>query len=367
MFNSVLISFHLLWLLSRSPVVHALPGPLYYFISPQCQQSGTFTSAHADEALGFTKAAIRKDNENFEAVLEGRPPADPNQANIFKWIYSMTTQDTAFARTMDDREQILRYEETSIRSISTLRIECDNDRSTSETPRGRWERVQDIPPSPDQDPNAPMQNSQRNQAALLPGSVVEYTDVDNRMRENAASKWCYNTRTTDAIWHTTPERDNQGQNEDRVVFTICDKVANTPPWAWSLDAFLASNRKDRILSVGNIDRFAGFGSVLFLYMLYQLPPLQKQMTVRQLATTADLNRLENIFYLNSWESQRSAGAYAWYDLLAGFADRGYVFKTSAAFGINNVTTSPGWTPNELVPALKGPLVYDPGYVFPRDG
>ena len=360
MLNSISISSHLLWLLLGSPVVHAVPGAIYYFISPQCQQNGVFTSADADEALGFTRAAVRRDSANYQAVRDGRPLADPNQAAYFFWIYNREIEDIpiAFDEIITDREQILRYEETSDRSISTLRIECDDDRP------GRWQRVPNIPISLDQDPNRPIRNSQRDQNALAPGTVVEYTDIDNRMRETAASNFCYKLPSVSAVGHLTPERDNQGQVEPRYVLTICDMVMNTPPYLWSMNAFMGSSYRDSVLYAAPIDVFSQFKSLLFLYTLYQLPPVSKEATVRKDATTANLADLASIFYLGLRESREFAGAFAWYDLLAGFADRGYIFNTVTATRIEDVTDIDGWTPQMLDLALTGPFGYDPAYVFP---
>ena len=87
------------------------------------------------------------------------------------------------------------------------------------------------------------------------------------------------------------------------------------------------------------------------------------MTVLRHGYTVGVGDLASIIELGPGPSQNHAGAFAWYDLLAGFADRGYVFKISAAREINNVVRIAGFTPERLEPALTGPLTYDPRYVY----
>lgn len=372
MFSSLLVTYHLLWLLSRSLAIHALPGPIYYYISAQCQESGTFTSADADEALSFTKAAIRKDTENYENTLENidlvRPPADVNQAFIFFWIYSAQINTTAFADVSDDREQMNRYQESSDRYTSTIRIECDNDRRITDHPPGRWQRVVDIPYSPDQNPNRPMQNSQRNQNTFAPGTVVEYTDVWNRMRANARSNFCYSNPAQMSVLHITPELYSNGQVEPRYVITICDSALNRPPVYQSMDGFFASpvSFRNQIMTQAPLNLFSRLKSLQFLYMLYQLPPLGKQATVTQFGVPVGLGGLARIFKLGPNASRNHAGAFAWYDLLAGFADRGWVFRNAAAVRITRILKTQVSTPEMVAQALQGPLIYDSSYVYPPD-
>ena len=372
MFSSLSFTSCLLWLLSRSLTIHALQGPTYYYISPLCQTNGLFTSANADEALNFTKAAIRRDNANYESVVYNSPgpPADPNQSNIFWLIYSAKITDQAFAEILDDREQMMRYgyEESNDRSTSAIRIECDNDHDLYQTPPGRWRRVMNIPFSPDQDPNRPMQNSQRNPNALAPGTVVEYTDVLNRMRESAGSNFCTSNIRARAVLHNTPERDNQGQAEPRYVITICDSVQYAPTIMASMDTFFLSSIRDEVLSTQSINLFGLFRSLLFLYMLYQLPPVGKQAVVTRGPRQVGLQDLPSIMSVGLEGTRNHAGAFAWYDLLAGFADRGYVFNVTNLRQIQAVKNRPGgWAPSMLDPALRGPLVYDARYVYPPIG
>ena len=373
MFNSLVISYHLIWLLSRSVAIHAVPRPIYYYVSDQCRQRDIFQYEDAEEALDFTRAAIRRDTANFQSTLQDpylsrpRQIADPNQANIFFWVYNKLINSRSFATILDQREQMLQYEESYDRDESTIRIECDNDHLDTVTPPGRWMRVNSIPFSPDQYPNPPIRNWLRTAGNIRPGGVVEYFDVANKMRETDRSNFCTSNPTAAAVLHMTPARGYPGQIEPRYVITICDTVLRVPPNARSMDAFLdsypAGHSRNAAFSVASFYSFTGFRSLLFLYMLYQLPPLRKQPTASLNNNAVGLGDLASIFALGDRRAANHAGAFAWYDLLAGFADQGYVFTRSAGLQIDQIRGQPGYRPDSLRPALFGALTYDMRYLY----
>ena len=126
---------------------------------------------------------------------------------------------------------------------------------------------------------------------------------------------------------------------------------------------MASPQRDEALDDGSIDPFAQFRSLLFLYMVYQLPPLNMQMTATRHGRIVGFGDLSSIIELGPRASWSFAGAFAWYDLLAGFANLGYVFSNDVVRQINHVINTAGWTPDDLDPILIWPLSYDPSHVF----